>query len=147
MERAHGPPYQCFTEMISKIQFCMSLWKKLGFSLVISAYVLKYSELDGSICSLKYQKDASDATKQYQVFKIFPCSRPRLRAQELLRQYRFFVATPLTPHWEKCVTSYCVCFKHIEVYVNCMCIYCAFSYYLTEELYINTTLALKSLQH
>ena len=45
--------------------------KKLGFFLVLSDCALKYSGLDNSICSLKYQKDASDENKQYQDFKIF----------------------------------------------------------------------------
>ena len=36
--------------------FCMSLWKKLGFSLVVSKYALKYAGLDSSICSPKIPK-------------------------------------------------------------------------------------------
>ena len=54
--------------------FCISLWKKLGFSLVISEYALKYAGLDSSICSQKkYQNNTSDDVAQcHPDFKIFP---------------------------------------------------------------------------
>ena len=37
------PPNNASQKMFSKTQFCMGLWKNLGFSLVISEYALKYS--------------------------------------------------------------------------------------------------------
>ena len=65
-------PYQGFRKIMSQDSFLHESVKKLGLFLIVSDYVLKFFGLDSSICSLKYQKDASGATKQYRDFKIFP---------------------------------------------------------------------------
>ena len=60
--------------MVSKILFFFFFFfwhesvEKLGVSLVISEYALKYSGLE----VLSAQKEVSDATKQYKESKIFP---------------------------------------------------------------------------
>ena len=46
--------------------------KKLGLSLVISEYALKYSELDGSICSLKIPKTRIRCHQTVPRFQNFP---------------------------------------------------------------------------
>ena len=53
--------------------------------LVISKYALKYSGLDSSIYSQKYQKYAPDATKLYQIFPREHAPAPPIKALYLWR--------------------------------------------------------------